>query len=188
MNSTNNIFLIGLMGAGKTTIGRHLARVMHKQFYDSDHEIEARTGVSVRTIFDIEGESGFRKREEAVVASLVRQHNIILATGGGVILSENNRRALKANGLIVYLYAGLDELWARTRQDKNRPLLQTVDPKSRLQALFTERDPLYRDVADIVINTRHQHGNVIAQTLARSLSISTIQKSTVPCFMDKEET
>lgn len=169
MNSTNNIFLIGLMGAGKTTIGRHLARIMHKQFYDSDHEIEAKTGVSVRTIFDIEGEAGFRRREEAVLQSLAQRRNIILATGGGAVLSEKNRRVLKMNGLIVYLYADLDELWLRTRQDKNRPLLQTDQPQLRLQAMFAERDPLYQETADVVINTHHQHGSAVAQALSKSL-------------------
>lgn len=170
MNSAKNIFLIGLMGAGKTTVGRHLARFLNKQFYDSDHEIEIRTGVSVRTIFDIEGEAGFRKREEMVIAALVQQQNIVLATGGGAILSEATRRILKVNGLVIYLYAHIEDLWARTRQDKNRPLLQTDNPEGRLRTLFTERDPLYQEVADVVINTHHQYGNTIAQALAKSLT------------------
>lgn len=172
MNSANNIFLIGLMGAGKTTVGRQLARLLHKQFYDSDHEIEARTGVSIRTIFDIEGEVGFRKREEAIIAALVQQSNIVLATGGGAILSEATRRILKINGLVVYLYAHVEDLWARTRQDKSRPLLQTENPEGRLEALFAERDPLYQEVADVVINTHHQHGTTIAQALSKSLYLS----------------
>lgn len=169
MKSIHNIFLIGLMGAGKTTIGRSLARITHKHFYDADHELEARTGVRIPVIFDIEGEVGFRQREEEVIHALAQQHNIVLATGGGAILSEKNRRVLQAHGLVVYLYAHLEDLWARTRHDKNRPLLQTENPKNRLEALFTERDPLYQEVADVVIDTSGHHVHKIAYALWEAL-------------------
>ncbi len=153
------------MGAGKTTIGRTLARITHKQFYDADHELEKRTGVRISTIFDIEGESKFRQREQEVIHALAQQRNVVLATGGGAILREANRRILKANGLIVYLYADLEDLWRRTKNDKNRPLLQAEQPKKRLETLFAERNPLYQEIADIVMDTSGQHVQMIAHNL-----------------------
>lgn len=141
------------MGAGKTTIGRQLAAALHLEFVDSDHEIEARTGVDIPTIFDIEGEEGFRKREAAVIDELTQRDGIVLATGGGAVLREENRQHLTSRGLVVYLYATLDRLLERTHRDKNRPLLQTEDPRAKLTELMESRDPLYRQVADIVYDT-----------------------------------
>ncbi|HIJ22846.1 MAG: shikimate kinase AroK [Gammaproteobacteria bacterium] len=151
--SAQNIFLVGLMGAGKSTIGKRLAESMGKKFIDSDHEIERRTGVSIPTIFDIEGEEGFRTRETAVIDELTQQRGIVLATGGGAILRPENRSFLSARGLVIYLNASVDQLHRRTRMDRNRPLLQTDDPRARLQSLFDERDVLYREVADLVTGT-----------------------------------
>ena len=151
--SAQNIFLVGLMGAGKSTIGKRLAESMGKKFIDSDHEIERRTGVSIPTIFDIEGEEGFRTRETAVIDELTQQRGIVLATGGGAILRPENRSFLSARGLVIYLNASVDQLHRRTRMDRNRPLLQSDDPRARLQSLFDERDVLYREVADLVTGT-----------------------------------
>ena len=141
------------MGAGKTTIGRQLAAALHLEFVDSDHEIEERTGVNIPTIFDIEGEEGFRKREAAVIDELTQRDGIVLATGGGAVLREENRQHLNERGLVIYLYATIDRLMERTRRDKNRPLLQTEDPRAKLTELMEVRDPLYRQVADIVYDT-----------------------------------
>lgn len=149
----DNIFLVGLMGAGKTTIGRLLAKHLHKTFYDSDHEIERRTGVNIPLIFELEGEAGFRKRESVVIEDLASRDNIVLATGGGAVLAPENRRHLTQNGTVVYLRANVHELWQRTRNDKNRPLLQGQDPLAKLQQLFQERDPIYTEVAAHVIET-----------------------------------
>ncbi|MFH0340625.1 MAG: shikimate kinase AroK [Chromatiales bacterium] len=150
---SGNIFLIGPMGAGKTTIGRQLARSMAKEFHDSDREIEARTGASVALIFDIEGEAGFRRRESKIIDELTLQQNMVLATGGGAVIDAYNRECMKTRGITVYLRASVDRLFTRTRRDINRPLLQTADPKHTLQELLRHREPLYREVADLVINT-----------------------------------
>ena len=144
------------MGAGKTSVGRLLARRLAKKFYDTDQEIERVTGVKIPVIFDIEGETGFRARESKILAELVRLHGIVLATGGGIVLAEANRRALAAGGTTVYLRATPEDLWARTRHDKNRPLLQTPDPLGKLHELFLQRDPLYREVADHIVDTGNQ--------------------------------
>ena len=149
----DNIFLVGLMGAGKTTIGRLLAKHLHKTFYDSDHEIERRTGVNIPLIFEVEGESGFRRRESSVIEELVRNENIVLATGGGAVLAPENRENLKTHGTVFYLRANVHELWQRTRNDKNRPLLQGKDGFGKLKQLYAERDPIYSAVADYVIET-----------------------------------
>ncbi len=141
------------MGAGKTTIGRQLARSLAKEFHDSDREIEARTGASVALIFDIEGEAGFRRRESKIIDELTLRQNMVLATGGGAVIDAYNRECMKTRGVAVYLCASVDRLFTRTRRDINRPLLQTADPKRTLQALLRYRDPLYREVADLVINT-----------------------------------
>ncbi len=168
-NMAGNFFLVGLMGAGKTTVGRALARKTGKTFYDSDHEIEARTGVRVATIFDIEGELRFRDRESSVIADLVRMDNIVLATGGGAVLREENRQNLASHGTVIYLRAGIDDLLARTQHDKNRPLLQIANPRAKLESLFQERDPLYREVADIVIDTSQQNVNLLVCRLLDQL-------------------
>lgn len=156
LDMTGNFFLVGLMGAGKTTVGRALAKRFDKQFYDSDHEIESKTGVKIATIFEIEGESKFRERECEMIDELSLLQNIVLATGGGAVMNPDNRRCLKERGLVIYLRASVDDLYLRTKLDKNRPLLQTANPKARLQELFEIRDPLYREVADVVIDTSRQ--------------------------------
>ncbi len=148
-----SIFLVGMMGAGKTSVGRVLAQRLGKQFFDSDHVIEERTGVGIPVIFDIEGEAGFRTRERAVLSELSELNNIVLATGGGAVVDADNRNLLRERGTVVYLRGAVRELLNRTRHDKNRPLLQTQDPRARLNALFEQRDPLYRKVAHIVIET-----------------------------------
>lgn len=146
-----NIYLVGLMGAGKTTIGRALAKRLDYHFVDSDHEIEARTGVSLPTIFEIEGEAGFRKREEQVIADLAAVDSHVVATGGGAVLRADNRRNLQASGLVIYLDVPLTTLCERTRHDRNRPLLQVSDPLQKLRELHAQRDPLYRSIADLVV-------------------------------------
>jgi len=152
----DNIFLVGMMGAGKTSVGRMLARDLGKQFYDSDHCIETRTGVKIPVIFELEGEAGFRAREASAIEELTALHGIVLATGGGAVLSEANRRVLRARGVVVYLRASASELWHRTRHDRNRPLLQTADPFARLTELYAQRDPLYREAAHLVIDSGSQ--------------------------------
>jgi shikimate kinase len=152
----DNLFLVGLMGAGKTTVGRILAKHYGKRFYDSDHEIEARCGVKIPLIFEIEGEAGFRRREAAAIAELSARDGVVLATGGGAVLAAANRDALKTRGIVIYLRGSPEHLFERTRHDRNRPLLQTADPLGRLRELYRERDPLYREVADIVVDTGRQ--------------------------------
>lgn len=156
------------MGAGKTTVGRMLARRLDRAFYDTDHEIERRTGVKIPVIFEIEGEEGFRQREAQTLAEVAAQDNIVLATGGGVVLRPENRDVLKSRGLVVYLRAQPRDLWHRTRHDKNRPLLQTGDPLSRLQELYDLRDPLYREVADVIVDTgRPSVGGLVGALLTK---------------------
>ncbi|MCW8902062.1 MAG: shikimate kinase AroK [Gammaproteobacteria bacterium] len=153
MANHQNIFLIGLMGAGKTTIGRQLASELSLEFFDSDHEIEKRTGVTITHIFDIEGEAGFRKRETAMLDELTEKKGIVLATGGGAILQAENRQFLMSRGTTIYLYANIDTLLERTSKDRSRPLLQTENPQAKLEELLAIRDPLYRETADIIIDT-----------------------------------
>lgn len=156
MSKQDNIFLVGLMGAGKTTVGRLLSKRYEKSFHDSDHEIEARCGVKIPVIFEIEGEAGFRKREEATIAELTTLPNVVIATGGGAVLSTHNREILQARGVVVYLRGSPEHLYERTRHDRNRPLLQTADPLARLRELYQQRDPLYTEVADIIVDTGRQ--------------------------------
>jgi shikimate kinase len=165
MRGGSNVFLVGMLGAGKTTAGRLLARRLKRPFHDSDHEVERRCGVKIPVIFEIEGEAGFRARETQVIAELTAVEGIVLATGGGVVLAEANRRHLATRGTVVYLHAQPAALYARVRHDRNRPLLATPDPQARLRQLYAERDPLYREIADIVVDTARQS----AQTLARQL-------------------
>jgi shikimate kinase len=165
MVHAGNLFLVGMMGAGKTTVGRLLARRLRRAFLDSDHEIESRCGVPVPVIFDIEGEPGFRAREAQVIAELTAREGVVLATGGGAVLDAENRRCLATRGTVVYLHAPPANLYERVRHDRNRPLLATPDPLAKLESLYVERDPLYREVADLVVDTGMQS----AQTLARHL-------------------
>jgi shikimate kinase len=166
---SDRIFLVGLMGAGKTSVGKALARRLGKEFCDCDEEIEQATGVKIPVIFEIEGEAGFRARESKMLAQLVQRHNIVLATGGGAVISRENREALARSGMVVYLRASVADLVKRTRLDRNRPLLQTADPRAKLDELFAERDPLYREVADLIVDTGHQSVAGLAGRLAEQI-------------------
>jgi shikimate kinase len=165
----NSIILVGLMGAGKSTIGRQLARRLNLTFYDSDKVIEERTGVSIPTIFAIEGEQGFRDREEQTIRELCAMPNILLATGGGSVLRDSNRAAIKAGGCVIYLRATADQLFQRIRHDRNRPLMQTDNPLQTLRDLLKTREPLYMEVADVVIPTGKQKVNVILRDIHNKL-------------------
>jgi shikimate kinase len=164
-----NVFLVGPMGAGKTTIGRQLSEILRLEFVDSDHEIEARTGANIPWIFDVEGEVGFRLREESVIDILTRRQNIVLATGGGAILREANRRHLHERGVVVYLYTPVATQLDRTARDRNRPLLQTADPRQRLTELMTVRDPLYREAAHIIMPTEGGSARDVAMRIIHAL-------------------
>ena len=152
-NSIVPLILVGPMGAGKSTLGRHLAQLLDRPFFDSDRVIEEKTGADIPWIFDMEGEAGFRRREQDVIDELTRESGIVLATGGGVVVPPENRTFLHERGCVVYLWTPVDIQLARTRNDKGRPLLQTADPRARLETLFAERDPLYRQVAHHVVST-----------------------------------
>jgi shikimate kinase len=151
-----NIFFVGLMGAGKTTVGRLLAKNLGAVFYDTDQEIEKRTGVRVPVIFEMEGESGFRKREIGMIDELTQMQNIVLATGGGAVIAPENREHLKSRGIVIYLRASVHDLYLRTRFDRNRPLLQNTNAQAKLEELFAARDPLYREVATYIVDTGNQ--------------------------------
>lgn len=163
---SGNLILVGMMGSGKTTVGRELARQLGKVFVDSDEEITKRTGVTVPHIFDVEGEAGFRQREAVTIRELVVRDNLVLATGGGAVLDERNRRGLQQNGIVIYLRASVHDLWQRTRHDRNRPLLQTDNPRARLAELFQQRDSLYRQVSDIVVQSGKQSAHALMLHLA----------------------
>ena len=166
MKQSENIYLVGLMGAGKTTIGRQLARTLKIPFYDSDKAIEERTGVDIPTIFEFEGEEGFRNREQKMIQQLTEIKGIVMATGGGAVLREENRKLLSENGFVIYLHCDVDELLERTRRDSQRPLLNTQDPKERLESLFDQRKPLYTSIADFTIDTGIlQSKDVVTQIL-----------------------
>ncbi|QCU91018.1 shikimate kinase AroK [Thiomicrorhabdus sediminis] len=149
-----NIFLVGPMGAGKSTVGKLLAEKLHYEFVDSDHEIEARTGATIPMIFDIEGEQGFRSREAGMIDELTQRSQVVLATGGGAVETESNRQNLRSRGFVVYLKSPVDALLARTRHDRNRPLLQTDNPQKVLDELMQRREPWYLEMADLVIETQ----------------------------------
>jgi shikimate kinase len=159
------VFLVGMMGAGKTTIGRALAKVLGREFLDLDHEIEHRCGVRVAHIFDIEGEEGFRRRERSVLESCSCRSDLVLATGGGAVLADTNREVLKARGVVVYLRATPEELYSRVARDRSRPLLQTADPQGRIRELVTQRQPLYEEVAHIVFDTGSMPVHLVVRAL-----------------------
>ncbi|EIJ33979.1 shikimate kinase AroK [Thiothrix nivea] len=165
----HNIILVGLMGAGKSTIGRQLARRLNLEFYDSDKVIEERTGVSIPTIFAIEGEQGFRDREEQIIEELCALPGILLATGGGSVLRETNRAHIKAGGCVIYLRASADQLFQRIKHDKNRPLMQTDKPLQTLRDLLKAREPLYMEVADLIVPTGKQKANIILRDIHNKL-------------------
>lgn len=167
--TSGNIILVGMMGAGKTTVGKLLARQLGKTFVDSDEEIQRRTGVTIPHIFDVEGEAGFRVRESGVIQELLDANNIVLATGGGAVLSAQNRRLMRQHGVVVYLKSNVHDLWQRTRHDHNRPLLQTANPRAKLQELYDLRDPLYMEAADIVIHTGKQSVQILLERLQHKL-------------------
>jgi len=167
---SGNLFLVGMMGAGKTTVGKLLAHQLGKTFIDSDEEIQQRTGVTIPHIFDVEGEAGFRQREVNIIQELVKLDNIVLATGGGVVLNEQSRDVLRCNGTVVYLKSAVHDLWQRTRHDRSRPLLLAADPRAKLKELYEQRDPLYTQVADLVMPTGKQSVHSLVLQLEQELS------------------
>ncbi|WP_026960144.1 MULTISPECIES: shikimate kinase AroK [Aliagarivorans] len=169
MAEKRNIFLVGPMGAGKSTIGRHLAQQLHMQFYDTDHEIERRTGADIAWVFDVEGEDGFRVREEGVIDDLTQLQGIVLATGGGSVISKESRNRLSARGIVVYLETTIDKQFARTQRDKRRPLLQNDEPRDVLESLASERNPLYTEVADYTVQTDDQSAKSVANQIIEKL-------------------
>jgi shikimate kinase len=160
-----NVILVGPMGAGKSTIGRLLSEILQRPFVDTDYEIERRTGASIPWIFEKEGEEGFRLRETAVLQDVCRYHGMIVATGGGIVVRPENRKLLKEAGRIIYLYAPVSMQLARTARDKNRPLLKTANPQEKLRQLFEVRDPLYREVADLVVQTHEGSARELSQKI-----------------------
>ena len=164
---SGNIFLVGPMGAGKSTIGRHLSEQLGYQFSDSDQLIQERTGVDIPTIFEFEGEAGFRQRERVVIEELTQGKGRVLATGGGAILDPENRRAMTARGSVVYLYCTPEQQYKRTMRDRNRPLLQQGDPLSILERLMAERDPLYREIADLVVTTDRRNAQGVVKIITQ---------------------
>ncbi len=169
MSKQTNVFLIGPMGVGKSTIGRMLAAALHKPFLDSDREIEAVTGADIPWIFDVEGESGFRVREERMIDTLSAQDGIVMATGGGAILSAVTRQHLKQRGTVVYLKASIAQQFERTSKDRNRPLLQTADPLARIKELMAIREPLYLETADLIIETSRRGPRTVVNEIVNRL-------------------
>ncbi|MCL4129998.1 UNVERIFIED_CONTAM: hypothetical protein GTU68_040763 [Idotea baltica] len=157
------------MGAGKSTIGRHLAQQLHMEFLDSDTVIEERTGADIAWVFDVEGEEGFRVREEGVINDLTQEQGIVLATGGGSVISKESRNRLSARGVVVYLETTIEKQLARTQRDKKRPLLQTDEPREVLEALAKERNALYEEVSDYVVRTDDQSAKVVANQIIQML-------------------
>ena len=169
MDVPSNLFLVGPMGAGKSTIGQRLAAALDKEFVDADHALEERTGVDIPLIFEIEGEAGFRKRESELLARLVMREGIVLATGGGVVLSARNRSHLAARGFVIYLDAPVELLVARVARDRHRPLMQTADPPATMSELLRVRDPLYREAADIVIRSTHRSSRFVVKEILQRI-------------------
>ena len=173
MSMPRNIFLVGPMGAGKSTVGRQLSRSLKKRFIDSDKAIEERTGASISLIFDVEGEEGFRRRERAMIEELTALDDVVLATGGGAVMDEENRAHLMSRGFVVYLNAPAMLLVERTARDRSRPLLQTEDPEQRVRELLAERDPVYRQVADTVVETDRRSARHVVREIQTRLEALT---------------
>jgi shikimate kinase len=169
MLTKHNIFLIGPMGSGKTAVGRHLARLLHFTFHDSDADIEAKTGVDVQFIFEKEGEAGFRIREKESIERLSRLESIVLATGGGAVIDSDNRRVLAERGAVVYLATSVDQQIERTRHARHRPLLNDADPEKRLKELMQRRAALYAEIADLTITTDGRRVQLVADEIHREL-------------------
>lgn len=167
-----SLYLVGPMGSGKSAVGRRLSRDLGRVFADSDDEIEARTGVEVAHIFDREGEAGFRRREEEVIADLSKIHGLVLATGGGSILSEANRKALVAGGTVIYLHTSVEHQLRRTRRGRERPLLNQGDPRQVLEDLMAVREPLYRSIADLVVETSGRRVPAVAREIREKLGLT----------------
>jgi shikimate kinase len=170
MPRLQRVFLVGPMGAGKTTIGRQLARNLKLEFIDSDHEIELRAGADIPWIFDVEGEAGFREREQRVIAELTLREGVLLATGGGVVMRPENRSVLGGRGLVIYLHATVAQQVFRTSRDRKRPLLQSADREQTLRDLMKVRDPLYREIADYVVDTDGLSARTVAHQIAQTLT------------------
>lgn len=170
MKQPKNIFLIGPMGAGKSAVGRYLARTLHLTFVDSDDEIEARTGVDIPFIFEKEGEEGFRKREAVVIDDLSKMDGVVLATGGGAIIDVDSRSRLGGRGFVVYLYTTVDQQVVRTKKGRERPLLENADPRAILQDLLDVRDPMYKEIADIVVETDGRKVKSVADEIIEQVS------------------
>lgn len=168
----HNLILVGPMGAGKSTIGRLLAKELRIPFKDSDKEIEHRTGADIPWIFDVEGEPGFREREQAMIAELCALDGVVIATGGGAVLRETNRAILKAGGQVIYLFTSIEQQLGRTSRDRNRPLLQTSNPEKVLVDLMSVRDPLYREIADLIIETDERPPRIVVQEILEQLSVN----------------
>ena len=165
-----NLILVGPMGAGKSTIGRLLAKELHLPFKDSDKEIEVRTGANIPWIFDKEGEPGFRDRETAMIVELCHENGIVLATGGGAVMRPENRQALRNGGRVVYLHASIEQQVARTSRDRNRPLLRNANPDKILRDLLAVRDPLYREIADLVVETDERPPRMVVLDILERLA------------------
>lgn len=169
MQSSKTIVLVGPMGAGKTTVGRRLAKLLNRPFIDSDHEIVARTGVEIAYIFEKEGENGFRERERQIIDELTRQPSIVLATGGGAVGSLESRRCLQSRGLVIYLKTNVNQQLERTANSTHRPLLQSGNPRQKLTELLKIRDPLYREVADIIVDTSGKSSNLLCKEIIEKI-------------------
>lgn len=177
MQSPRSVFLVGMMGAGKTTVGRLLAEAIGFEFVDADRELEARSGVPIPTIFEIEGEAGFRRREAALLEELTARHHIVLATGGGAVLEPTTRQRLRDRGLVIYLRTTADEVHRRTRRDKSRPLLRTENPRERIEQLIAEREPLYAEVAHLTIHSAASNPKKLVQRIATHPDVRTLVDS-----------
>ena len=170
MSVPSNLFLVGFMGSGKSTVGQRLAEELGKEFFDCDRVLEERTGVDIPYIFDLEGEAGFRRREAAVLRELTGMRGIVLSTGGGVVGDPDNRRALAVNGFVIYLHAPAELLYQRTSRDRNRPMLYANDPRRRIDELLEARDPLYREVADLIVETGRRGSRRVVQEIVGAFS------------------